>query len=363
MKRKLGSFLAALVMLLTVSAPAFAADAGVTVDVTGALLGRQVVVQVAVTAENVTNGKLRVTYDATKAELASYTVGDDSWVVSVNTETPGVIGFAWIDSDLPASAEVMLTLWFNVTDEDASSLVFRAKVEEAFASGEAQNITQGSDSNTVQLLQGGDNGSVQPPIVVDPQPKPDPEPDSKPDPEVECPFTDIKDHWAEKYIIKAYSKNLIKGVTATTYEPNSPLNRGAFITLLYRLSGSPEVTGESPFTDVATGLWYSDAVIWAYNEGIVKGANGGMFYPLSTITRQEMAVMLYRYAEQTGRDVNVHANLNDFEDVDQIASWATDAMEWAVGEGILIGNGRTLTPREPSYRSQIAVVLVRYADL
>ena len=181
--------------------------------------------------------------------------------------------------------------------------------------------------------------------------------------ETEVPFTDI-DHWAKEYIETAYTAGLIKGTSETTFSPEANITRGSFITLLYRLNGSPAVTGENPFTDVVEGEYYADAVIWAYTNGIVNGKTATEFAPNGDITRQELATMLMRYAKFTGESVEASGDISAFADADEVADWAMDAVKWAVAEKILGGRGAgTLAPQDITKRAEAATILVRFAGL
>lgn len=191
------------------------------------------------------------------------------------------------------------------------------------------------------------------------------QPEAPVEPEIpETPFADIDGHWAEKYITAAYQAGLVYGTSATTYKPDSYLTRGSFITLLYRLNGSPTVDGENPFADVPADTWYTDAVIWGYRNGIVYGKSADTFDPSGNITRQELVVMLMRYAGFTGRDVSGSADLSRFHDDEQVASWAADGMKWAVAEDLVGGrDGNLLAPSGLCNRAEAATILVRFADV
>lgn len=191
------------------------------------------------------------------------------------------------------------------------------------------------------------------------------QPEAPVEPEIpETPFADIDGHWAEKYITAAYQAGLVYGTSATTYKPDSYLTRGSFITLLYRLNGSPTVDGENPFADVPADTWYTDAVIWGYRNGIAYGKSADTFDPSGNITRQELVVMLMRYAGFTGRDVSGSADLSRFHDDEQVASWAADGMKWAVAEGLVSGrDGNLLAPSGLCNRAEAATILVRFADV
>lgn len=184
-------------------------------------------------------------------------------------------------------------------------------------------------------------------------------------PEAELPFSDIPDtYWCYDEVKYCYNNGLMKGVTATTFEPDSVMTRGMVATVLYRINGSPDVSGLShPFTDVASGRYCTDAVLWAYNNGIILGYNDGTFKPDEFISREEFAAMLYRYAcAYGGVDPDTsHPKLVQYVDAGKVDSFAKEAMRWAVANGII--KGKTLTTLDPKgdcTRAQCAVMLARF---
>ena len=114
---------------------------------------------------------------------------------------------------------------------------------------------------------------------------------------VELPFADVEGHWAFETIEYAYRNGLLIGISDTAFAPDDVMDRAMLVTILYRMEGEPEVTAANPFTDVPAGTWYTDAVIWADANDIVNGVGNGRFAPTDNITREQMAVMLYRYAQ------------------------------------------------------------------
>ncbi len=142
------------------------------------------------------------------------------------------------------------------------------------------------------------------------------------------------------------------------FQPNSPMTRAMLVTVLYRLSGSPEVTGSSPFTDVAESAWYADAVIWAAGEGIVQGQTADTFAPNGAVTREQLATFLFRYDGGEGS-----GSLDAYTDANTVSAYAAEAMGWAVGEGLITGTGAgTLSPKTTASRAMVAALLMRYTD-
>ena len=136
------------------------------------------------------------------------------------------------------------------------------------------------------------------------------------------------------------------------------------VTLLYRLEGSPAVTGGSPFADVAEGQWYTDAVIWAASNKVVNGLEDGTNYgPFEPVTREQMAVMLYRYAQYKGYDVTGADDLAGYTDAGEISSWAEGEVAWAVDAGVMNGtSSTTFTPSGEATRAELATVFMRFAQ-
>ena len=151
--------------------------------------------------------------------------------------------------------------------------------------------------------------------------------------------------------------------TGTGFSPNTAVNRAMMVTVLYRMAGSPAVTGDNPFTDVADGAWYTDAVLWASQNGITSGTSETTFSPDTALPREQLATFFYRFAAfESGQDITSSGdNLTGFTDTDQISSYAVEAMDWAVGEGLISGTtDTTLSPKNTAPRSQVATILMRY---
>ena len=131
--------------------------------------------------------------------------------------------------------------------------------------------------------------------------------------------------------------------------------------ILYNLEGRPSVSGESSFTDVASGTWYANAVAWAAGEDIVSGYGDGTFGPEDSITREQIASILYRYAQYKGYDVTQSGDLNTFTDGGQTSGWAETSMAWAVGSGLISGKGAgVLDPLGTATRAEVAQILMAF---
>lgn len=178
------------------------------------------------------------------------------------------------------------------------------------------------------------------------------------------PFTDVKDaDWFYDEVLWVEDEGLMNGTTATTFAPNAPTTRGMLVTILWRLAGKPDAKGEQ-FDDVDDGAYYADATVWGCANDIICGYGDGNFGPNDAITRQQMATILYRYAKWAKYDVTEKADLSDYADADEVASWAENAMAWANAEGLINGMTEdTLVPAGNATRAQVAAILYRMTGL
>ena len=178
------------------------------------------------------------------------------------------------------------------------------------------------------------------------------------------PFHDVTEgDWFYDAVRCAYENSLMDGVGDNLFAPNSQTTRAQLVTILYRLAGEPEPGGDSGFSDVAAGTWYTDAVVWAAENGIVNGTTDATFAPGEDITREQLVTVLYRYAESKGYDVSASADLSGYPDADQIQSYAAESVAWAVAEGLIQGfEDNTLRPAGNATRAQIATILMRFCE-
>lgn len=178
------------------------------------------------------------------------------------------------------------------------------------------------------------------------------------------PFNDVEsDKWYYNSVEYVYNNNLMDGTSSTDFEPESTLSRAMVATVLYRMAGEPSVSYRNIFNDVSSGYWYSNAVIWAYDNGIVDGYNPTTFGTNDNITREQFATMLYRYAIYKGNDTSYSTNLSSYKDSSSISSWALDAMYWSVEKELITGvTGTTLVPDGSATRSQCAAILMRFKE-
>ena len=180
-----------------------------------------------------------------------------------------------------------------------------------------------------------------------------------------CPstnFTDVEENgWYHTGVDFMVKNGFMNGVADDAFDVDGNLIRAQLVTILYRIAGEPESTATNPFADVADGQWYTNAVIWAAENGIVKGVNTTTFAPNDQITREQIATILFRYAKAE----KVEGKLAGFPDAGKVSDYAADAMAWAVEQGLINGisesDGKTyLAPQETATRAQIAVILMRY---
>ena len=175
------------------------------------------------------------------------------------------------------------------------------------------------------------------------------------------PFTDVTNHWAYSAIKRVYTRGLMVGMDEKTFAPDQQLSRAMLAVILYAMAGEPAVTGEGPFTDVPAGCWYTDAIVWAAQNGIVCGFGDGTFRPNEAVTRAQAAVMLYGYAAFTGADVTARADLSAYSDAGQIPAWAMDAMQWANARRLIVGRDSShFVPDGKTTRAEMAAILSAY---
>ena len=180
--------------------------------------------------------------------------------------------------------------------------------------------------------------------------------------EAPLPFPDVTEgDWFYDAVRYAYETGLMDGVGDNLFAPNSETTRAQLVTILYRLAGEPEPGGDSGFADVAAGTWYTDAVAWAAQNGIVNGVSDTEFAPGDDITREQLAAILYRYAAYQGYDVSQRADLSGFGDASSIRPYAQEALSWASAQGLVLGfEDGSLRPQGTASRAQIAAVLMRF---
>ena len=179
------------------------------------------------------------------------------------------------------------------------------------------------------------------------------------------PFTDVpEDEWYYDAVAYAYENGWMNGTTSTTFAPGSTTSRAMIVTILHRIEGLPSIQESGAFLDVPLDAWYADAVAWAAEHGIVEGYSDTAFGPNDPITREQLAAILYRYAQYKGYDVSAKADLSKFTDVDEISGYALEPLQWANAEGLINGKGNgVLDPKGQATRAEAAAILMRFNEV
>lgn len=176
------------------------------------------------------------------------------------------------------------------------------------------------------------------------------------------PFVDVtEDKWYYDAVAYVYQQGIMVGMSETTFEPNTTVNRAQVVQMLYNLEGQPQVSGDSGFSDIWDGQWYAKAVAWASANDVAAGYEDGTFRPTRAVTREEFAQILYNYAKFKGYDLSASTDLGKFPDSGQVSSWAETALGWANGNGLINGHddGR-LDPKGSTIRAQAASILMNF---
>ena len=183
-------------------------------------------------------------------------------------------------------------------------------------------------------------------------------------PDTGLPFTDVgPGDWFLENVKYVYEKGLMNGTSDTTFSPKKTTNRAMIVTILHRLEGTPAPDAQAPFTDVPAGQYYAEAVAWAAANGIVNGTSDTTFAPLNNITREQMAAILYRYAQYKEYDVSGSADLSAFTDAASISDYAVSALQWAVDAGLINGKGNgILDPKGSATRAEVSAILSRFCE-
>ncbi len=176
-------------------------------------------------------------------------------------------------------------------------------------------------------------------------------------------FEDVHGEWFASSVSFVSSHELFVGTSATEFSPNANMTRADLATVLWRLESSVEADGGTDFTDVPNNVYYTNAVEWASVNHVIEGTAPGIFAPVNNVTRQEMVTMIYRYVQALGMDTGDTTSLADFNDSGDVASWAEDAMEWAVANGIVQGKGNNaLVPEATATRAEVATIMERLVE-
>ena len=180
------------------------------------------------------------------------------------------------------------------------------------------------------------------------------------------PYVDVaKDDWFYDGVYYNYFAKTMTGKDKTHFAPLENLARAQFAVIIHRMQDEPKVAYTGKFPDVGDGIWYTDAILWAESAGVVTGYTGnGLFGPADNITREQMAVMMYRYANYLNYDVSKTAELDTFKDAKDVQEFAVKAMKWAVGNGIITGKyeGTKIDPQGNALRGECALIIQRFME-
>ena len=183
--------------------------------------------------------------------------------------------------------------------------------------------------------------------------------------DVELPYTDVaEDDWHYEAVKYAFEKGIMTGINDTTFAPDDNLARAQFAVILHRMNGTPAVEYTDRFHDVAEDVWYTDAILWAADKGVVTGYSNGNFGPSDHINREQMALMMYRYAKDQGYSLDGAADFSQYQDASYVSDFAQEAMAWAVGNGIITGkyNETQLDPQGNATRAECATIMMRFLE-
>lgn len=175
-------------------------------------------------------------------------------------------------------------------------------------------------------------------------------------------FTDVPySQWYYSAVNYVYTNNIMSGLSNTVFGAANPVTRGQFAAILYRMQGQPAASNQSKFTDVAPNMYYTKAVNWANEAGIVSGYTATQFAPDASITREQMAVMMFKYAQYLGLDTTARANIYTFSDANKVSAYATNALSWAIAKGLISGmTPTTLAPQNSATRAECAAIVQRF---
>lgn len=180
---------------------------------------------------------------------------------------------------------------------------------------------------------------------------------------ISAKYTDVskdENNWTHLPIDYALEKGYMAGMSATQFSPNGTVTRAQIVQILFAREGKPTVGGTKNFTDVAPGMWYSDAIRWASFSNVVSGYPDGSFRPNQPITREQMVTILRAYAGYKGQDVTASGNVNSYADAGKISNYALQSVRWAIGKKLISGTGKGIEPQGTATRAQIAVILKAY---
>ncbi len=289
------------------------------------------------------NGSYSVTKDGNTYTVTYTGSGNPTYTVTVPANPNGTVSVS------PTSATAGTTITVTVTPKEGYSVDTVTVTQNG--TGTAVTVTKNANGTYSFTMPAG-GATVQVKFVEGTKPAPS------------ARFTDVKEtDWFVDAVDYVVEHGLMDGTGETTFAPTSATTRAMLVTILYRLDGEPAVTKNIPFSDVAAGQWYSDAINWAAANEIVGGYGDDTFRPMRDITREEAATILYRYATYKKYDVTTTAALTGYTDAASVQSYAAAPMSWAVGTELIGGTtATTLAPSGGAIRAQIATILMRFCE-
>ncbi len=282
-------------------------------------------------------------------------IEDVSIIAKLKDEKGKVVASKQKDS-VSVNGEGTVILMFNFDKSGTSGEVLYKSETGGYPEQDDPGINEpGKDSGSASKEKASKSGESSPAV-------PPAGPSDKSDVFFEGRFSDVnKTDWFYEAVKFAYEKGLILGTSEKIFNPDIPATRAMFAAILYRIASNPHLEYADIFSDVKTDAYYGNAAVWAYNCGIVKGINASEFAPDMTISREQIVVMLYRYASFMGYDTSMRFNLKSYKDNDNVSGYALSAMEWAVAAGLIRGTGEyELSPKKHATRAEIAVILQRF---
>lgn len=331
-----------------------------------------------VSDQDVTNGLVTVSYDAD--ELTPIAVTGKTALVSWYVAEPGTVVVAYANKDAVAAGDEIASVHFSLKKSSSESVVSVSTVEENQEKGDlgtAKSILTNTmlpasspiDNFPLPIIPDRPTQPTNPTKPAEPTEPTEPAEPAEEDHSVNCPSKKFRDldvnAWYHEYTDAAISEGLMNGNPDGTFEPMSNLNRAMLVTILWRMEGCPVVDYAMPFADVSADQYYAEAVRWAASTGIVKGVSDTEFAPEDNITREQLAVILWRLAQNKGLKVSNAGNvMPDFADLSQISSWAGEAICWAYDRGIINGKSADLLdPAGTATRVEAATMMVRFQKL
>jgi hypothetical protein len=308
--------------------------------------------------------KLSLEFDSSKLECTKITLGDaigSDFVTAINPKLARVVaasaenqsanGILAVFTFKALTSVTSPTFTLSVGEFDSVAADGKTSVAQGYTVAGANETQTPVDGQSGQGEQGGQQGG---------------EGSGQETPVQTISFTDTKGNWAETYIIRSAELGLFKGNTDGSFRPTADVTRAAFVTVLYRLAGSPAVTVTTPFTDISTqNAEFQKAIAWAYTNGYINGKTATTFGPTAPIKRQEAMKILYFYAGgQSGFEILLYDEYDKrFTDHDKMASWAKAPMYWGIYNEIISGSTTTtLNPQGTANRAQLAKILVNFVD-